>query len=413
MKISRPFSYQLRPAGRSDISAIFAAMSFAQVIGQGRIRDGLIEMVRLNRLSHALLFLGNEGSGALPMAIAFSQYIVCERAAAESLPDACGDCPSCVKARQLIHPDIHFSYPVIPKKAGDKPVSSDYGSEWREFIARYPYGNAYDWLQFIGAENKQGNITAQECNDIIHKLSLKSFESGYKILILWMPEYLGNEGNKLLKLIEEPPADTLFLLVAENESLILPTILSRTQLVRIPLPDVADIASALEAGRQRSGGFAGLGAEQARQIAVLSEGNYHEALQLLRHADNDWQGVLREWLNAILKNGPIAQVKWIDEISKLGREGQKQFLRYFNHLLEQALRLRYIDPAQLPIPDGEKDIALRLNKIAGIGQQRAIVQELDNAAYYIERNAHAKMLFHALTIKLYHILVDKTLAEVS
>jgi len=401
-------------------------MSFAQVIGQDRVRDNLVELVRFNRLSHALLFLGHEGSGALPLALAFAQYIVCERAGAAGGPaaaeaggvaagavatvawlsDACGICPSCVKASQLIHPDIHFSYPVIPKKPGDKPVSSDYSSEWREFIKQYPYGNAYDWLQFIGAENKQGNITAQECNDIIHKLSLKSFESGYKILILWMPEYLGHEGNKLLKLIEEPPADTLFLLVAENESLILPTILSRTQLVKIPLPETADIARALT---ERTG----LEAEQARQIAVLCEGNYHEALQLMRHADDDWQGVLRDWLNAILKSGPVAQVKWIEEISKSGRERQKQFLRYFNHLLEQAVRLRYIDPAQIPIPDGEKDIALRLNKIADIGQQKAIIQELDNAAYYIERNAHAKMLFHALTIKLYHILAEKKVARVS
>ncbi len=147
-----------------------------------------------------------------------------------------------------------------------------------------------------------------------------------------------------------------------------------------------------------------LPAEQARQIAVLCEGNYHEALQLIRHADDDWQGVLREWLNAILKNGPIAQVKWIDEISKSGRERQKQFLRYFNHLLEQAIRLRYIDASLLHIPDGEKDIALRLNKIADVGQQKAIIEELDRAAYYIERNAHAKMLFHALTIKLLHII---------
>jgi DNA polymerase-3 subunit delta' len=378
-------------------------MSFGQVIGQERVRDSLIELVRLNRLSHALLFLGHEGSGALPMALAFAQYVVCENRGEN---DACGICPSCVKSSRLIHPDIHFSYPVIPKKPGDKPVSSDYSTEWREFIKQYPYGNAYDWLQFIGAENKQGNITAQECNDIIRKLSLKSFESGYKILIMWMPEYLGNEGNKLLKRIEEPPEDTLFLLVAENESLILPTILSRTQLIKIPLPETAEIAAALEARSK-------LPAEQARQIAVLCEGNYHEALQLLSHADDDWQGVLRDWLNAILKSGPVAQVKWIEEISKSGRERQKQFLRYFSHLLEQAVRLRYIDPGQLPIPDGEKDFALRLNKIADIGQQNAIIQELDNAAYYIERNAHAKMLFHALTIKLYHILADKKVVRVS
>jgi DNA polymerase-3 subunit delta' len=337
------------------------------------------------------------------MALAFAQYVVCENRGEN---DACGICPSCVKSSRLIHPDIHFSYPVIPKKPGDKPVSSDYSTEWREFIKQYPYGNAYDWLQFIGAENKQGNITAHECNDIIRKLSLKSFESGYKILIMWMPEYLGNEGNKLLKQIEEPPEDTLFLLVAENESLILPTILSRTQLIKIPLPETAEIAAALEARSK-------LPAEQARQIAVLCEGNYHEALQLLSHADDDWQGVLRDWLNAILKSGPVAQVKWIEEISKSGRERQKQFLRYFSHLLEQAVRLRYIDPGQLPIPDGEKDFALRLNKIADIGQQNAIIQELDNAAYYIERNAHAKMLFHALTIKLYHILAEKKVVRVS
>ena len=363
-----------------------------------------MEMVRQNRLSHALLFLGHEGSGALPLALAFAQYVICERRDSSSA-DACGVCAACVKAGRLMHPDIHFSYPVIPKKAGDKPVSSDYSSEWREFIGQYPYGNAYDWLQFIGAENKQGNITAQECNEIIHKLSLKSFESGYKILILWMPEYLGNEGNKLLKLIEEPPPDTLFLLVAENESLILPTILSRMQLVKVPLPEAVDIERALV---ER----VALGAEQARQIAVLCEGNYHEALQLVRHADDDWQGVLREWLNAILKSGPLAQVKWIEEISKSGRERQKQFLRYFNHLLEQAVRMRYLDADQLPIADGEKDIALRLNKMADIGQQRAIIEELDNAAYYIERNAHAKMLFHALTIKLYHILAEKKVAKV-
>jgi len=402
-------------------------MPFSSVIGQTQTKQHLVELVRFNRLSHALLLLGQEGSGALPMALAFAQYVVCEKVnGVETAPagpslfgtepstpgdrplltDACGVCPSCVKAAALIHPDIHYSYPVIPRKPGDKPVSTDYSSEWREFVKQYPYGNAYDWLQFIGAENKQGNITAQECNDIIHKLSLKSFESGYKILIMWMPEYLGNEGNKLLKLIEEPPVNTLFLLVAENESLILQTILSRTQLVKMPLPEAPDIEKAL---MEKSG----LDHVQARQIAVLCEGNYHEALQLIRHADDDWQGVLREWLNAILKNGPVAQVKWIDEISKSGRERQKQFLRYFNHLLEQAIRLRFMPEANIPIPEAEKDFASRLNKIADIGQQRAIIEELDRAAYFIERNAHAKMLFHALTIKLYHILAEKKVTVVN
>lgn len=382
-------------------------------------------MLRQNRLSHALLFLGPEGSGALPLAIAFAQYLTCEKVTGknaipanslfgdEPLPtvnrqlsapdDACGICPPCIRAQQLIHPDLHFSYPVIPKKAGDKPVSTDYIAEWREFVSQYPYGNVYDWLQFIGAENKQGNITAHECNDIIHKLSLKSFESEYKILVMWMPEYLGNEGNKLLKLIEEPPPDTLFILVAENESLILPTILSRTQLLRIQPLETREIEQALTERAK-------IPETQAGQVASISEGNYREALQVLQHAGEDWQGLLRDWLNAVLKTGPIAQVKWVEEISKSGRERQKQFLRYFNHLLEQAIRLQAMGA---PAPDNEKDFALRLNKIAGIAQQQAIIEELDKAIYYIERNANAKMLFHALTIKLYHIIADKTLAVVN
>jgi DNA polymerase III subunit delta' len=410
-------------------------MLFKNVIGQADVKTHLVNMVQQDRISHALLFLGKEGSGTLPLAIAFAQYIVCEKVnrkaakeaapagpslfgdepepsgsahsplATNHLPDSCGECPSCLKMVQLMHPDIHFSYPVIPRKSGDKPLSSDYISEWREFIAKYPYGNSYDWLQFIGAENKQGNITAYECNDIIRKLSLKSFESGFKILVMWMPEYLGNEGNKLLKLIEEPPPNTLFILAAENESLILQTILSRTQLVKIPALTHQDISSALVEKAK-------MAPDPAMQIALIAEGNYREALQLMQHADEDWQSLLREWLNAILKNGPIAQVKWVEEVSKLGREKQKQFLRYFTHLLEQAIRLHAMGPANLHLPDKEKDFAARLNKIAAFNQQQAIIEELDKATYYIERNANPKMLFHALTIKLYHIIANKQAAQV-
>jgi DNA polymerase-3 subunit delta' len=397
-------------------------MQFKDIIGQDILKKELPELMQDNRMAHALLFLGKEGSGALSLAIALAQYVVCEKvngrsAAGSQQPgqslfgdepevpnlqyqnDSCGTCPSCIKAQQLVHPDIHFSYPVVTKKSGTPPLSTDYISEWREFIKSYPYGNLYDWLQFIGAENKQGNITANECNDIIRKLSLKSFESEYKILILWMPEYLGNEGNKLLKLIEEPPPSTLFIFVAENESLILPTILSRCQLIRIPALKTADIEEALVSRNKTA-------PETARQVASVSEGNYREALQMVQHADEDWQSLLRDWLNAMMKTGPIAQTKWVEEISKLGREKQKQFLRYFNHLLEEAIRLRVIGSDHF-LPEKEKDFAARLNKIAGIEQQQAIIEELDKAAYYIERNANAKMLFHALTIKLYHIIRDK------
>jgi DNA polymerase III subunit delta' len=407
-------------------------MQFSNVIGQEEIKDHLVHMISDNRLSHALLFLGKEGSGALSLARAFAQYTVCEKVNGKAgmqvqhaetpslfgepepvpqaetrrfFPDSCGECAACRKATQLVHPDIHFSYPVITKKAGDKPVSTDFIVEWREFMAQFPYGNSYDWLQFIGAENKQGNITAHECNDIIRKMSLKSFEAEYKILIMWMPELLGKEGNKLLKLIEEPPANTLFILVAENDALILQTILSRTQLVKIPLLQNTDITSALETRLH-------VPPPKARQIAATSEGNYHEALQQLQHAEDDWEVLLRDWLNSILKTGPAAQVKWIDEISKTGREKQKQFLKYFTHLLEQAIRLRVLgdlDPLNSQREDTSlADFAGRLNKLCSVEQQEAIVHELDQAAYYIERNANAKMLFHALTIKLYHIISNKS-----
>lgn len=403
-------------------------MQFSSIIGQKESIAQLRSMVEQSRLSHALLFLGKEGAGGLPLALAFAQYLVCEKVQApagstenapvvslfgeepvpenttdQQLPaDSCGHCPSCIRAAQLIHPDIHFSYPVIPRKPGDKPVSTDYLSEWREFIGQFPYGNVFDWLQFIGAENKQGNITASECADILRKLNLKSFESGYKILIMWMPEYLGNEGNKLLKLIEEPPAKTLFLLVAEEESKMLPTILSRTQLIKIPPIETRDIESALVT---RSG----VAAEKARPLASVAEGNYREALFLLQHDEEDWQAMVREWLNAILKNGPVAQVKWVDETAKLGREKQKQFLRYFNHLLEECIRLRVMEDAAPEIPEKEHDFAIRFNKLATLSQQQAIIEEIDRAAYYIERNANGKMLFQALSIKLYHIIKDNSL----
>jgi DNA polymerase III subunit delta' len=362
----------------------------------------------------------------LQLAMAFAQYVVCERVSRQSAVssrqsgtslfgdepvtsnqetttsnDSCGECSGCKKANQLVHPDIHFSYPVVTKKTGTPPVSTDYITEWREFFSGYPYGNIYDWLQFIGAENKQGNITAAECNDIVKKLSLKSFESPYKILILWMPEYLEKEGNKLLKIIEEPPPQTLIILVAENESQILPTILSRTQLVRIPALEAKDIEESLIERNNTP-------ALKAKQVAAVCGGNYREALQQLQHADEDWQSLLREWLNAILKTGPAAQTKWVEEISRLGREKQKQFLLYFNHLLEQSVRMR-ISSADLQIggTGGDTDFASRINKVADISQQQAIVEELDRAVYYIERNANSKMLFHALTIKLYHIIKNK------
>ncbi len=396
-------------------------MLLREVIGQEKLKHQLVEMVQHQRLSHALLFVGPEGSGALPLAIAFAQYLVSSPATTNEVadlfadpdalakqvhrfndPDAIADLPAYQRANQLMHPDLHFSFPTITsEKSGSKNLSANFIEEWREFVKSYPYGNVFDWLQFIKAENKQGNISAHECEEIIKKLSFKSFESPFKVLVMWMPEYLGKEGNKLLKLIEEPPVDTIFLLVAGSEEQILPTIQSRCQFIKVPRLTNVEIASALESR-------ANLNPEKAQLIAAMSDGNYREALHLVQHSDTDFLDQIRDWLNAILKNGPLAQMKWVDEVSKLGREQQKQFLKYFNHLLEQSIRIKVLG-TDLPLDPDLKDFALRINKIAGVGQLEAIIQELDKAVYYIERNANAKMLFMAMGIKFYHIIRNKTL----
>jgi DNA polymerase-3 subunit delta' len=394
-------------------------MLLREVIGQEKLQQQLVEMVQHQRLSHAMLMIGPEGSGALPLAIAFAQYIVSiprETEAVEDLfgapaekniskaipgPDEIEQLASYQRASSLMHPDLHFSFPSITEKPGQKNLSSNHIEAWREFINGYPYGNVFDWLQFIKADNKQGNISADECNEIIKKLSFKSFESNYKVLVMWMPEYLGKEGNKLLKLIEEPPANTIFILVAGSEENILPTILSRCQLIRVPRLSSASIEKALIERAK-------IAPEKAAQVSLMADGNYREALHLLQHSDADFLAQIREWLNAILKNGPVAQAKWVEETSKMGREPQKQFLKYFNHLLEQSIRLKVLGK-DLHLDPDLKDFALRINKIAGVGQLEAMIQELDKAVYYIERNANPKMLFMALGIKFYHIIQNKTL----
>jgi DNA polymerase III subunit delta' len=404
-------------------------MLFREIIGQQNVKQHLVEMVKQNRLSHALLFLGKEGSGALPLAMAFAQYVSLlprENNLASDEPSLFGEPvelvlpstpdiadkwmeqqPSFHKAQGMVHPDIHYSFPVITKKSGTPSLSSDYITEWREFIGQLPYGNIYDWLQFIGAENKQGNITAHECNDIIKKLNLKSYESGYKILIMWMPEYLGKEGNKLLKLIEEPPPDTLFILVAENENSILSTILSRCQLVKVP----AIASDAIEKSLQEK---ASCNPEQAKSLANASGGNYREALHLLQHADEDFGSLLKDWMNATLRNLVIPLGKIIEDISRLGREKQKQFLRYYTNLIEQAVRLEVSGETAIKalaeaMPAAELEFITRLNKALSLEQKQAVAAELDKASYYIERNANAKILFHALSIRIHYIVRNNVL----
>lgn len=394
-------------------------MIFPDMVGQAPLQQHLQQMVEQNRLSHAILIVGKPGSGVLPLAINFAQNIVSledKPAAAAPVMDLFGN-PEEVAAPEpeikidpqaagLVHPDLHLSFPVIKsEKTDEPPISADYIVKFREFYKAHPYGTPYEWLQFIGAENKQGNITARECLEIIKKLSLKAYRSRHKVLVMWQPEYLGAEGNRLLKLIEEPPEGTLFVLATESEEEILGTLISRCQVIRIPPIESADIEKALIEKE-------GVTPEYARQVALISDGSYAQALKMGRHDDENLTELLRDWLNACMARGASAhkrfamQVSFVDSVSKLGREKQKHLLQYFIHILEQCLRLETIGPARMHLPQAEKDFALKVNELAGLGQQRALADELQKAIYYIERNANPKMLFLALCLKIRAIIYE-------
>lgn len=370
-------------------------MLFSNVVGQQLAKNGLMKMWHNNVFPHALLIVGAEGTGGLPMALALAQYIFCEH---KTETDACGHCAGCSKASKLEHADLHLSFPSIPPKPGVKAMSRLYIQEFREFVKQSPYASTYDWLQHINAENKQGNITAEECREIIESLNLKSYEGGKKVLLMWRPEYLGKEGNILLKLIEEPPADTILILVAENTEDILPTIRSRTQDIKLAPIAAADIAQALSTRTDTD-------PTRAAQISHIAMGSYTEALRLLRHTDNDLFPDVRNLFNYIFTNDGLGIGRFADEWSKTGREQQKNFLHYIIQLLEQVVRIRYRPEVVNELPAAEAQFVQRLaaTKITyeGFG---LMAQALSDTIFYIERNAHSKTQLHALAIRLQYIV---------
>ncbi len=350
---------------------------------------------------HALLITGAEGTGGLPLALALAQYIFCEN---KNENDSCGKCPGCSKAGRLEHADLHLSFPSISHKSGTKPNSRLHMEEFREFVKQSPYGTTYDWLQHINAENKQGNITADECREIIEVLYLKSYEGGKKVLIMWRPEYLGKEGNILLKLIEEPPLDTIMIFVAENREDILATILSRTQEVRLAPIGAADIAEALSTRSLAD-------PRLASQVAHIAMGSYTEALRLLRHTENDLFPEVRQLFNILFTNNGTGISAFVDEWSKTGREQQKNLLHYVIQLMEHTIKARYMPDAVLPLPDAEAEFVKKLSyKNIPFESMSDMISALSDTIYYIERNAHGKTQLHALLIRLQHSIQGKSLA---
>ena len=377
-------------------------MQFSVVLGQHKLKRHLIDTFNAERTAHAQIFIGSEGSGQLALALAYAQYLQCENPGAD---DSCGQCNACRKVQKNIHPDLHFSNPTI----GTGKISTDYVKEWREALAEYgPYLSLIQWLQKMGAENQQGNITKNECVDIIRKFSFKKVEGRYKMLILWMPEFLDKEGNRLLKLIEEPEPDTVFILVAERQEKILNTILSRCQLVKLAKVSDEDIVQKLIQQYPEN---------QARQIAFLCEGNYSKALQLSAEgtADNDFSMLFAEWLRACYQ-GKENMVHWVEYFNSgkhptddskkaigTGRKEQLLFLHYGLYFIRELTQLKINPQAQTRLSAAEHKTAMGLLKLLSIAELDSMMQLFDDTMYFVERNANGKILFMDASIKIHRM----------
>jgi len=372
-------------------------MLFKDVIGQNETKQHLLEIGKSGNIPHSQLFLSQPGAGALALALAFTQYIVCENKQDE---DSCGICGACTKAQKLIHPDIHYTYPIIAKKPSPHPsLSTDYIVEWRKTIYENPYINELEWLQNIGAENKQGNITADEARNIIKGLNLTAFEANYKIQIIWMAEALSKEGNILLKLLEEPPANTVLILIAENQEEILPTILSRCQIVKINKIADEDVSQALlKKGVPQSG---------TQHIAYLADGNFNEALKLIHSETHENTRMLTQWLDYSINLKAGELLRFTDENSKIGRENLKSFFEYTTHIFRESLMMIHMKNYEPRLAQDERSLATRINKFLTYKKLSFLLELINKKHYEIERNVSAKMVLMDMSLRMNKILRAK------
>ena len=382
-------------------------MLFNEVLGQDYIKKHLTTGSDNKRIPHAQLFVGKEGTGTLAMAIAYAQYVLCQNKNGENE----GGSASCnLKFRQLSHPDLHFAFPVATNhKVKSHPVSANFLEEWRKFVREQPYGNLFDWHQLIGIEKKQSQIGVDEAQDILKALSLKSYEGGYKVMIIWMAEKLNTAAsNKLLKLIEEPPAGTLFILISENEEQIIQTIRSRCQILHFPpLPE-----DVIKNGLLKKGASENI----AQKIARRSNGNFNKAIDIYLkdsedHAFEKWFIL---WVRSAFKaKGNKTAIhdllSWSEQLAGAGRETQKQFLNFCIDTFRQALLFNY--GASSLVYTEFQDESFHLEKFAPFVHGNNILEiskEIEDAIYHIERNGNAKIIFTDLSIKLTRLLHSKT-----
>lgn len=383
-------------------------MEFKEVIGQNHLKSYFRKTIENGRVPHAQLFVGSTGSGLLPMAIAYARALLCDRYE-EGSPEyeACFN-----KVSKLSHPDLHFIFPVNTTNSVKKhPVSNQFLEEWREFVKANPYGSLFEWLQLLGIENKQGTINVDEAAEIMKTLSLKSYEGGYKIMIIWMAEKMNTAcSNKILKIVEEPPQKTVLILLTENEEALLTTIHSRCQKLHFPLLSEEDISTQLTDFKQVEQNL-------ARRIAHRAAGNYNRALHILEHNADDleFEHWFVSWVRMAFKakgnKSAISDLlKWSEQLAAQGRETQKKFLSYCIEVFRQAMLKNYSADSLLYFEAEQESFSL--DKFAPFVHQNnifEIMKELEEAIYHIERNGNAKIIFSDLSIRLTRLIHKKEL----
>jgi DNA polymerase III subunit delta' len=374
-------------------------MDFSQIPGQKKTINKLLRSVHEERVSHAQILTGPEGCGKMALAIAYAMYISCEN---RTDHDSCGTCKSCAKYKKMIHPDLHFVFPVIKGKKATDPVSDNYIEEWRDFVKKSPYFTINNWLDSIEVGNAQGMIFASEASDIIKKLSLKSFESDFKIMIIWLPEKMHQStANKLLKMIEEPPEKTLFLLVSEEPDKVIPTILSRCQLVKIPTFTNRDIKNYL------SKRFS-LAEDKISDIARVSNGNINRAIELCENEDSLLANLdlFKNLMRFAWKRDIISIIKWSEEIASTGREAQKNFISFSLRLLRENL--------MLSLDQLKNDLVFLAGEEAGFSEKfhpfinqkniYSLTEEFNLVYSHIGANGNAKIIFLDLALKVTRLI---------
>lgn len=380
------------------------SMQFREVIGQTAVKERLLNSSREGRVSHALLFFGQPGSGVLPMARAFAQFLNCE-AASES--DSCGSCGSCRRASKMEHPDIHFVYPVVTGIVKN-PRSIDFVSDWRTAVLSNPYISLNDWIDILtggDAKTKQGIIPAEEAQEIVHRINLKAFEGKFKVIIIWMPEKMGaTTANKLLKSLEEPPEDTVFILATEARDQLLPTILSRTQMVKLERLDENVIASGLSSSL-------GIPHHEALELSILADGNYSEALELATRdrGSGSYEEAFLNWMRLCFS--PLKSMEklqaWVEGIASETREHQKQFLAACISVVRECLLINHSDGSLVRMDDAQRVAIQKFLPFVHLANVDPFIKVLTEGIYHLERNAHAKILFLDLSLKISRVLQQK------